>query len=64
MNDFQHLFDSDGVCIHCNFDGAEWHHWKHNTYEGRAATNTKMPPCEHQGLPTKQRLNQNDDSML
>lgn len=40
----QHDWDDDGVCKHCMFDGAEWHHWKHHTYEGKAS-NMKMPPC-------------------
>jgi len=41
----EHEFDDDAACIHCGFDGAEWHHWKHNTYEGKAHPETKMPPC-------------------
>lgn len=40
-----HQFDEDGICYHCNFDGAEWHWWKHSTYEGRANTEAKMPSC-------------------
>lgn len=31
-----HDWDEDGCCYHCGFDGAEWHHWKTQTYEGRA----------------------------
>lgn len=40
-----HEWDDDAVCIHCGFDGAEWAHWKKNTYEGRAS-DAKMPPCK------------------
>lgn len=39
-----HEFDHDAICIHCGFDGAEWWHWKHNTYEGRAS-DAKQPAC-------------------
>lgn len=39
-----HDWDEDGCCRHCGFDGAEWHHWRHNTYEGRAMQ-TPIPPC-------------------
>ena len=41
----RHEFDDDACCIHCGFDGAEWHHWKHNTYEGRAQPDAKAPLC-------------------
>lgn len=41
-----HEWDEDGCCIHCDFDGAEWHHWKHSTYEGRAQPEARMPPCK------------------
>lgn len=41
----RHEWDDDGCCIHCGFDGAEWWHWKHNTYEGRAS-DKKEPPCK------------------
>lgn len=41
-----HEFDDDACCIHCGFDGAEWHHWKHYTYEGQAQPAIKMPRCE------------------
>jgi hypothetical protein len=44
-NQYRHEFDDDAVCIHCNFDGAEWSHWKRNTYEGRAS-DAKAPLCE------------------
>lgn len=40
-----HEFDDDAVCIHCGFDGAEWHHWKHHTYEGKAQPEAKQPLC-------------------
>lgn len=40
-----HTFDSDGICTRCGFDGAEWHWWRHDTYEGRAS-GAQMPPCE------------------
>lgn len=41
----QHEWDDDGCCIQCGFDGAEWHWWKHSTYEGRAKPDAKQPPC-------------------
>lgn len=40
-----HEWDDDAVCIHCGFDGAEWHHWKHHTYEGKAQPEAKPPLC-------------------
>lgn len=40
-----HEWDDDGCCIHCGFDGAEWHWWKHSTYEGRAHPEARMPRC-------------------
>ena len=50
-----HEFDEDATCIHCGFDGAEWHWWKTNTYEGRALAGDecepedriRMPECTH-----------------
>ena len=39
-----HDWDDDGCCVHCGFDGAEWHHWRYSTYEGRAKQ-TPIPPC-------------------
>lgn len=41
----EHEFDDDGCCVHCNFDGAEWHWWKHSTYEGRAQPEARQPLC-------------------
>ena len=41
-----HEWDDDGCCIHCGFDGAEWHWWRHSTYEGRAQPEAKRPPCK------------------
>lgn len=41
-----HEFDDDAVCIHCGFDGAEWHWWKNHTYEGRASDIKRPPICE------------------
>lgn len=41
-----HEFDEDACCIHCGFDGAEWHHWKHNTWEGRAQPDARQPKCD------------------
>jgi hypothetical protein len=41
----KHEYDDDGVCVHCGFDGAEWHWWKHSTYEGRAST-IERPDCK------------------
>lgn len=40
-----HVWDEDSCCVHCGFDGAEWWHWKHRTYEGRAS-DERMPICE------------------
>lgn len=40
-----HEYDDDSVCIHCGFDGAEWHHWKHHTYEGKAQPEATPPLC-------------------
>lgn len=42
-----HEYDDDGCCVHCGFDGAEWWHWKHNTYEGLARPDEKEPLCRH-----------------
>ena len=39
-----HEFDDDACCIHCGFDGAEWAHWKRNTYEGKAS-DARQPLC-------------------
>lgn len=39
-----HEWDDDGCCKYCGFDGAEWWHWKHNTYEGKAS-DLKQPKC-------------------
>lgn len=41
-----HDWDDDGCCIHCGFDGAEWHWWKHSTYEGRAHPEARQPLCK------------------
>jgi len=43
----EHVFDEDGVCERCGFDGAEWVWWKRDTYEGRAS-DAVMPPCKQQ----------------
>lgn len=40
-----HEWDDDACCVHCGFDGAEWWHGKHRTYEGRASNET-MPLCD------------------
>lgn len=40
----KHECDDDAICIHCGFDGAEWWHWKHMTYEGKASEQAE-PPC-------------------
>ena len=42
-----HTYDEDAVCIHCGFDGAEWHHWRFNTHEGHAMQ-TPAPSCNQQ----------------
>ena len=49
-----HEWDDDGCCIHCGFDGAEWHWWKHDTYEGRAQPEMKMPRCRQELPPLAQ----------
>jgi hypothetical protein len=41
----QHEWDDDAVCVRCGFDGAEWWHWRHNTYEGKAADGARQPLC-------------------
>ena len=46
----EHDYDDDGVCLHCGFDGAEWHWWKRSTYEGRAST-LERPLC----VPKRER---------
>ena len=42
----EHDFDDDAVCRRCGFDGAEWHWWKHSTYEGRAQPEARQPRCK------------------
>lgn len=42
----RHEWDDDACCIHCGFDGAEWHWWRHHTYEGKSQPEARMPPCE------------------
>lgn len=42
--DRRHEYDDDGCCIHCGFDGAEWWHWKRNTYEGQGS-DLEQPEC-------------------
>jgi len=39
-----HIYDDDACCTRCGFDGAEWSHWKRNTWEGRAS-DARMPLC-------------------
>jgi hypothetical protein len=41
----RHEWDDDACCIHCGFDGAEWSHLKHNTWQGRAEPEAKPPLC-------------------
>ncbi len=41
---YKHQYDEDACCIKCGFDGAEWSHWKHHTYEGKAS-DEKYPIC-------------------
>ena len=48
-----HDFDDDCCCTKCGFDGAEWHWWKHSTYEGRAQPEAKMPRCKVPNAPSK-----------
>lgn len=40
----RHDYDDDAVCRRCGHDGAEWWHWKNNTWEGRAS-DAKEPSC-------------------
>ncbi|MDE2419517.1 MAG: hypothetical protein KGN32_17135 [Burkholderiales bacterium] len=46
-----HNFDDDAVCTDCGFDAAEWHHWKHSTYEGKAKPEARPPLCTNTGRP-------------
>jgi hypothetical protein len=46
-----HNFDEDAVCTDCGFDGAEWAHWRHHTWEGKAQPEAKKPLCTHMGRP-------------
>lgn len=39
-----HEFTEDGICSHCGYEGADFHHWKHHTPEGLASDAT-CPPC-------------------
>lgn len=50
-----HDFDDDACCIHCGFDGAEWHHWRHNTWEGRAQPEARQPECTVYDVATRER---------
>ena len=51
-----HDFDDEGACAFCGFDGAEWNHWRYQTYEGRAQPEARMPRCvtrrEHEFMET------------
>ncbi len=42
----QHIYDEDGTCVICGFDGAEFHWWKNSTYEGKASPEVKAPICK------------------
>jgi len=42
----QHAYDIDCTCVVCGFDGAEFHWWKHHTYEGKASPDIKEPECK------------------
>lgn len=55
-----HDFDDDCVCIHCGFDGAEWHHWKHRTYEGRAS-DAQQPECTYAQRSTRSKIEQQEE---
>ena len=50
-----HDFDDDACCIHCGFDGAEWHQWRHNTWEGRAQPEARQPLCTVYDAGTRER---------
>lgn len=41
-----HVWDEDGCCDICGFDGAEWSWWKNHTYEGKAMPNARIPSCQ------------------
>lgn len=47
-----HKFDEDAICEYCGFDGAEWWHWKHNTYEGKSS-DAKQPECLQNNFQTE-----------
>ena len=61
-----HLFDNDAVCVDCNFDAAEFSHWRNYTYEGKAQPEVKAPACtrgdrdHNQWLPREYELD-NDE---
>lgn len=42
----KHIYDLDGTCLICGFDGAEFSWWKKSTYEGLASPETKEPACK------------------
>ena len=48
-----HKYDEDAVCKVCGFDGAEWHYWRFNTYEGQALK-TPAPPCDEAQTPLQE----------
>lgn len=45
---YAHVYDGDAVCVVCGHDGAEWHHWKHSTYEGIASPAAREPGCKRE----------------
>ncbi len=56
-----HNFDDDAVCTDCGFDSAEWHYWKHSTYEGRAKPEARPPLCTNAGRPVDMWPQPDDD---
>lgn len=40
-----HEFDDDGCCIHCGFDGAEWHHLKQHMHPDDVCSQERQPRC-------------------
>ena len=45
----KHSFDEDAIC-RSGFDGAEWHHWRWDTWEGRDSQ-SRPPICKTEDEP-------------
>ena len=53
---YGHDLDDDGVCVRCGWDGAEWHWWRYNTYEGMSLK-TPAPECRNLEADHYEELN-------